>query len=624
MIPRIRTLRPYVGLAAILGVAGALRCYRLGDAGQNLYYAAGVRSMLDSWHNFFYVAVEPGGTIMVDKPPLGLWLEAAAATLFGFHYWVLAVPQVVAGLVAVLVTFFVARSAYGVRVGLLAAAVLAVMPMSVVSARNNSFDTVTMLLTLLAASALLHGLSKQRLRWLAVSALLLGLGFNTKMSEAFLPLPAFAACYVLTCRAGRRQQILGAGLFCSILVVVSLSWVTAVGLTPAQSRPVVYNGRGNSIWALTFEYNGLNRIIGQRPQPHLRGDAAPAGISNPELNAAAHTPAPGPQRLLSGKLGTQIGWFLPLSLLGLVFAWRRRSATWHPREHDLLWGTWFVTGFLYFSVAAFALPQYLEAMAAPTAILAALGVSELPGLMCQRRNWTLSGIVGLAIYAGWLMAPAANSLAFAYAALAFAILALVAVALGRLRRAPAAALRAAGAIAALFVIFVGPFAWSIATVASPPTGSATRYPVAGPRSYRDYPAAPGGDQPGSASQRDPVLAYLESRSRRLPGGFLVATERSLYGNAARYVLTTNRPVLTFDVFGGDGNLAAATLSRLVTEGNLRFLELPVEGPWTDPGTSLGHWFLGTCIDITTPALIPVGGETHLYDCAGASVAGTSS
>ncbi|MEZ4482014.1 MAG: glycosyltransferase family 39 protein [Dehalococcoidia bacterium] len=429
MIPRIRTLRPYVGLAAILGVAGALRCYRLGDAGQNLYYAAGVRSMLDSWHNFFYVAVEPGGTIMVDKPPLGLWLEAAAATLFGFHYWVLAVPQVVAGLVAVLVTFFVARSAYGVRVGLLAAAVLAVMPMSVVSARNNSFDTVTMLLTLLAASALLHGLSKQRLRWLAVSALLLGLGFNTKMSEAFLPLPAFAACYVLTCRAGRRQQILGAGLFCSILVVVSLSWVTAVGLTPAQSRPVVYNGRGNSIWALTFEYNGLNRIIGQRPQPHLRGDAAPAGISNPELNAAAHTPAPGPQRLLSGKLGTQIGWFLPLSLLGLVFAWRRRSATWHPREHDLLWGTWFVTGFLYFSVAAFALPQYLEAMAAPTAILAALGVSELPGLMCQRRNWTLSGIVGLAIYAGWLMAPAANSLAFAYAALAFAILALVAVAL---------------------------------------------------------------------------------------------------------------------------------------------------------------------------------------------------
>jgi 4-amino-4-deoxy-L-arabinose transferase-like glycosyltransferase len=38
----------------------------------NLYYAAGVKSMLESWHNFFYLSYDPGGFVSIDKPPLGL------------------------------------------------------------------------------------------------------------------------------------------------------------------------------------------------------------------------------------------------------------------------------------------------------------------------------------------------------------------------------------------------------------------------------------------------------------------------------------------------------------------------------------------------------------------------
>ena len=46
----------------------------IGDA--NAYYTAAVKSMLMSWSNFFFVAAEPGGSVTVDKPPLGLWIEA--------------------------------------------------------------------------------------------------------------------------------------------------------------------------------------------------------------------------------------------------------------------------------------------------------------------------------------------------------------------------------------------------------------------------------------------------------------------------------------------------------------------------------------------------------------------
>jgi len=93
---------------------------------------------------------------------------------------------------------------------------------------------------------------------------------------------------------------------------------------------------------------------------------------------------------------------------------------------------------------------------------------------------------------------------------------------------------------------------------------------------------------------------------------MVATERSLYGNAARYILVANRPVLTLDSYSHQSE-AAASLAQLVDEGRLRFLELPPEGPWLDAELDLGRWFLSNCHDVTSGDLQPIGG-VHLYDC----------
>ena len=67
-------------LGAILLLGGFLRFYRLGSYTiGNTYYAATVKSMLTSWHNFFFAAFEPGGSVTVDKPPLGFWIQAVSA-----------------------------------------------------------------------------------------------------------------------------------------------------------------------------------------------------------------------------------------------------------------------------------------------------------------------------------------------------------------------------------------------------------------------------------------------------------------------------------------------------------------------------------------------------------------
>src|SRR5438045_1955831 len=54
--------RPWhrVALGAILALAAFLDFFRLDREGLgNLYYATAVRSMLTSWHNFFFVSFDP-------------------------------------------------------------------------------------------------------------------------------------------------------------------------------------------------------------------------------------------------------------------------------------------------------------------------------------------------------------------------------------------------------------------------------------------------------------------------------------------------------------------------------------------------------------------------------------
>ena len=84
--PSRAELLRWLALLGIVLLAIGLRFYNLAALGDvNHYYTAAVKSMLESWHNFFFVAAEPGGSVSVDKPPLGLWIEAASAAVFGVN-----------------------------------------------------------------------------------------------------------------------------------------------------------------------------------------------------------------------------------------------------------------------------------------------------------------------------------------------------------------------------------------------------------------------------------------------------------------------------------------------------------------------------------------------------------
>ncbi len=272
--PRDRKLE-LAGLIAIVILAAALRFSNLDALGYaNHYYTAGVESMLKSWDNFFYVAAEPGGSVSIDKPPVGLWLQVISAYFLGVSGFSVLLPELLAGIISVILIYYLVRRSFGSVPGLIAGLALAITPVVVATDRNNTIDSSLILTLLLAAWAFIKATETGKFRYLLLGAALVGIGFNIKMLQAYLPLPAFYALYFL----GSHEKIwpkIGKLLLAStLLLAVSLSWAVAVDLTPADQRPYVGSSSDNSETNLILVYNGLDRLLGMFGR---RGSGPPGG-----------------------------------------------------------------------------------------------------------------------------------------------------------------------------------------------------------------------------------------------------------------------------------------------------------------------------------------------------------
>ena len=53
--------------------------------------------MSHSWHNFFFGALEPGGSVSIDKPPVDLWLQVASVKALGYSTTSLLLPEALFG-----------------------------------------------------------------------------------------------------------------------------------------------------------------------------------------------------------------------------------------------------------------------------------------------------------------------------------------------------------------------------------------------------------------------------------------------------------------------------------------------------------------------------------------------
>jgi 4-amino-4-deoxy-L-arabinose transferase-like glycosyltransferase len=248
-------------IIVIMAFSFGLHMYNIKSIGDaNSYYTAAVESMLKSWSNFFFVAAEPGGSVTVDKPPLGLWIEAVFAYFLGVSGFSVSLPNILAGVFGIPLLYIMVKKYMGELAGLVAAFVMAITPVFVATNRNNTMDGMLVFTLLLAAWAFIQATESGKLRWVLLGAFIVGLGFNIKMMQAFLPLPAFYVLYFFGSKEGWLRKAINLGIATVLLLVVSLSWAIVVDLTPADQRPYIGSSDNNTVMGLIFGHNGISRL----------------------------------------------------------------------------------------------------------------------------------------------------------------------------------------------------------------------------------------------------------------------------------------------------------------------------------------------------------------------------
>jgi 4-amino-4-deoxy-L-arabinose transferase-like glycosyltransferase len=381
-----------LGLAVLAGFAYAWNA----TGNLEIYYAAAVRSMSMSWHNFLFASFDPAGTITLDKLPGAFWVQALSVRVFGVHAWALVLPQVVEGIASVLVLYRLVRRLAGDLAAILAALVFVLSPATVALNRGNVPDTLMILLVLLAADATARSAITGRMRSLIWAGVLIGFAFQAKMIEAWLLAPALALAYLLAAHEGwwRRAGRLAVAGFAA--AAVSLMWMLFVTLWPASQRPYIDGSHNNSIFSQVFVYNGFGRL--DQPSPNQLLTKA-IGL---KLGAAS----PGWDRLLTGALGHDTGWLIPAALIALVgCAFASRAGPLLLRAGTGLWGAWLIALLVVFSFSGSINSYYTAALSPPIAGLlgTALALAWERRAGARVRLVIASAVAATCVYAVWLL-----------------------------------------------------------------------------------------------------------------------------------------------------------------------------------------------------------------------------
>ncbi|MGD0313098.1 MAG: glycosyltransferase family 39 protein [Acidimicrobiales bacterium] len=563
-----------------------------------IYYAATVRSMSMSWHNFFFAAFDPAGTVTLDKLPGAFWVQALCVRVFGLHTWAILLPQVVEGVLSVLVTYRIVRRLSGPSAGLVAAAILALSPATVALDRGNISDTLMILLLLLGANSTVTAVTTGRWAHLLAAGAWVGLAFQAKMIEAWIVLPALGLFYLVAATGDGLRRLLRVGLMVVVAAAVSLSWMTVVTLIPAASRPYVDGSQHNSLFQQVFVYNGFGRLDQVSPNQQL---SQSIGLRIPLPPPAAWN------RLLVGSFGRDIGWLLPaaliLAVVGLVVTWRRPPRD-LLRAGFVLWGTWLVAFVLTFSVSTSINSYYLAALSPPIAGLVGSG-SVL--LWSHRETvWarlcTLTVLVGTVAYQIWLLPTSGTGLPAWLEPVLLALGALVAVALLlALWRSTLHRLFPIGLTASLFVVAVVPSVAS-ASIASNHLGSFDTpfQPVAvtyGVRAFFDVTGHTAALIPGLEKYRNGAPFLMANQTSALAAPFIYVSGQEVLpiGGYTGTIPEPTLPAIEFMVHAGGFHLVLqspnTTDPRLVWIARhcLRAPQPPGQGANT------GHYAIFYCL-----------------------------
>jgi 4-amino-4-deoxy-L-arabinose transferase-like glycosyltransferase len=523
--PRAGALLARPELLGLMALAAVLNLWNLSINGfANTYYAAAVRSMSSSWHDFLFASLDKSGLMTVDKPPLAFWIEALSARIFGFNSLAILVPEALMGVAAVAFVYDLTRRMFGRVAGGVAGLAFALTPITVAMARHNNPDEALILCSVAALWCAVRALETGRTKWLVWCGVCVGLGFEAKMGVALFVVPGIALAWMWTrwgetwrARLKAFRQLVWGGV---AMIAVGGAWPLLVTLTPAADRPWISGTSDNSVWSLIFGYNGLGRVAGQTGGPS--GGGGPGGGGG-GFGGNLFGGATGPFRLLESALGDQAGWLLGFAVVaGLAILVLTRLRRRDPRTGWLMivGGAFLVTAVVFSYASGIFHPYYVSFLAPFAAALLGAGASlMLPrALGGTGSSKTARVIAPLAIAGGAItelvvLGELSGSLAWA-TPLVIGVGGACAIVLA-LQLSPR--VRAVLVAVALAALLAAPASWAVETLGH---ATSSTFPAGGPASAStDGPGGGGGSGGfGGGSARSGVGAGRFSRGAG-GGGF---------------------------------------------------------------------------------------------------------
>jgi 4-amino-4-deoxy-L-arabinose transferase-like glycosyltransferase/putative flippase GtrA len=640
-------------LIALLVGTAALYLWNLSASGwANSFYAAAVQAGSKSWKAFFFGSSDAANSITVDKPPMSLWPMEISARVFGLSSWSLLVPQALMGVASVGLVYATVRRWFRAGAGLMAGAILALTPVAALMFRFDNPDGLLTLLMCGAAYTTLRGIESAKVRWSVATGALIGLGFLTKQLQVLLVVPGFAFAYLVAARTTFWRRVRDLAVAGGSMIAAAGWWMAIVMLTPVASRPYIGGSQHNSVWELTFGYNGFGRLTGNET-----GSVGGGGAGGP--GGSGMWGATGLTRMFGSEIGGQIAWLLPAAIAALLLGlWltRRARRTDMARASLLVWGGWLVvTGVTFSLMAGIFHAYYTVALAPAVAALVGIGASML---WARRSSWWATATMGVATMAsacwaavlldratGWntWLAPMIV-VAGCVAAIGFAAASL----LSETEHEPVRGrVLSASAVLALGAVLAGPTAWTVQTVSTPHTGSIVTAgptvagamggpgggfgrPGAGPGGGNFTPPAgfaAGGGTGGFGGARGGAGGIGGLLNGSTPSAALVQTlekDASSYtwvaatvgsNSASGYQLATGDPVMPIGGFNGsDPSPTLAQFEQWVHEGRIHYFigggGFGGPGGSSSGGSNVGQQISSWVSSHFTPTT--VGGVT-LYD-----------
>lgn len=610
--------------------SGFLYLWNLTNSGwANEFYAAAIQAGSKNWTAWFFGSLDAGNAITVDKPPAAFWIPGLLGRILGFNSFTMLLPEALMGVASVALMYAAVKRVSGPAAGLIAGGALAATPVAALMFRFNNPDAMLTFCLVLAAYMTVRAIEKAGWKWLLGVGAVLGLAFLTKMLAGLVIVPALGLAYLWAAPTTLRRRILHLLGALGGLVAVAGAYIAAFTLTPTTVRPYMAGSQTNSFLELTFGYNGLARIFGNRGQAGFGGavrdrasDAGAAAGSGapvggfPAGGFAGGAPdgggpgggfggAAGITRMFGTTFGTEISWLLPAALILLVAGFwftRRAVRTDRVRASLIVWGGWTVITALVFSFMTGTVHNYYTIALAPgIAGVVGIGAAELwRGRAFWPSRIVLAVVVlGTSIWTAVLLGRDASWLpSLRVVVVVLGVLAALGF-LARVDRLRAGQFRAGAVALAVTALLAGGLGTAAFTVATASVGHSGAIPTSGPSGGEGFGnragfpgfrertgtgdssaealgGAPAGgtDQPGGQAQRGPgggaaASSELVALLRQTTTTWSAVTTGS--NSAASLELASSTNVIAMGGFtGSDPYPSLDEFKALVSKGEVTY------------------------------------------------------